>query len=148
MEHPGTNTTFTKTVAINAPADVVWQALTDKRQMLQWMSEAVTDIVTDWTVGSTIIITGQVYKKQVESRGKILVFQPPLVLEYTHLSSLSRLPDTENNHCRLRFTLSQTEGQTRLHLTIQNFPTDAIYHHMAFYWNVTLELLKKYIEGK
>lgn len=31
-------------------------------------------------------------------------------------------------------------------LSLSNFPTESIYKHLAFYWDITLELLKKLIE--
>ena len=80
--------------------------------MKQWMSEAVTDIITDWQVGSPVIIEGQVYKKIFQNKGIVLANEPEKLLEYTHLSSLSRLPDVAENHCHFRFSLQPVDNGT------------------------------------
>jgi hypothetical protein len=38
------------------------------------------------------------------------------------------------------------DRQTRLTVTVSNFPTETIYKHLAFYWNVTPVILKRMIE--
>lgn len=126
----------------------MWAALTEPVQMKQWMSEATVDIITDWQPGSPINIRGQVYKKPFDNLGTVVTFEPPHQLAYTHLSSLSHLPDEPDSYTLFSFTLKETGNGTELTFTATNFPTDAIYHHIAFYWNVTLELLKKYMEEK
>jgi hypothetical protein len=82
----------------------------------------------------------------VESNGTVLVFEQEKKLQYNHLSSLSRLPDELENYSIIEFILSPIENQTILTITLSNFPTEEIYRHLAFYWNVTLEILKKQIE--
>ncbi len=137
---------FSKTIIIEAPAAKVWAALTDTELMKQWMSETPIEIVTDWKIGSPVIIRGALYKKGFENRGTVLAFVPGERLMYTHLSSLSRLPDSPESYTVFDFLLEPMETSTLLVLTIHNFPTDTIYNHLAFYWNVTMELLKKFIE--
>jgi uncharacterized protein YndB with AHSA1/START domain len=138
---------FKKDISIGVVPSVIWHLLTHTAAMKQWMSEAVTDIITDWTVGGPFIIRGQLYKKPFENTGTVLSFQPEHLLEYTHLSSLSKLPDVPESYCRFSFGLEKVGDATRLTLTISNFPTETIYRHLAFYWSVTLELLKKHIES-
>jgi hypothetical protein len=67
---------------------------------------------------------------------------------YSHLSSISRLPDEQENYSIVAFRLQPKEDETLLTLTLSNFPTESIYQHLAFYWNVTLETLKKMIEER
>ncbi len=136
---------FQKTVIINASAQKVWDALTQPVLMKQWMSEADVDIITDWTVGNPIIIRGQLYKKPFQNIGKVITFQRCLQLQYTHLSSLSRLADIPENHTLLTFRLTGKDT-TELDFNMQNFATEIIYRHLAFYWNVSLELLKRFVE--
>jgi uncharacterized protein YndB with AHSA1/START domain len=135
-----------KSVVIAATPTKVWNALTHTALMKQWMSDAKIDIVTDWKVGNSITIQGDSYKTRFENKGTVLQFEPERVLEYSHLSSLSRLPDRIENYTRIEFRLTHHENQTTVTLTLSNFPTESIYKHFAFYWNVTLELLKKSVE--
>ena len=139
---------MTKTVTIAAPASRVWQALTDPEIMKKWMFDTEIHIITDWQVGGPIVIRGNFNGKDFENNGTVLRFEPEELLQYSHLSSSSRLPDLPKNHSVLEFKLAPSENQTSLTLTLSNFPTESIYKHLAFYWNVTLEVLKRLIEGE
>ena len=137
---------FSKTIQINAPASRVWEALTIPDIMKKWMAETEIDILTDWKVGSPMIIRGRLHRIKFENRGVVLQFEPEKILQYTHLSSLSRLPDKPESYSVFEFRLAAVKNQTILTLTVSNFPTETIYKHLAFYWNVTLEILKRLIE--
>ncbi len=138
--------TAMKTVEINAPPSKVWDVLTNPIFMKKWMSETELDIVTDWQVGGPIITRGNLHRVNFENKGTVLQFEPGKILEYTHLSSISRLGDQPENYSIFEFRLTPIENQTSLTLTLSNFPTDAIYKHLVFYWNVTLEIIKKMVE--
>jgi len=138
--------TFNKTVVIAAPTSTVWGALTNPILMKKWMSETEIEILTDWNVGSPFLIRGKLHGIKFENKGKVLEFEPEKVLRYSHLSSLSRLPDKAENYAVFEFRLSPKDHQTNLSLTVSNFPTESIYKHLAFYWNVTLEIIRKMIE--
>ena len=137
---------FNKTIHINAPTSKVWDALTNPELMKKWMSETKIDIITDWEVGNPIVIRGTLNGKNFENNGTVLQFEFEKILQYNHLSSLSRLPDKPENYSVLEFRLTPMENQTTLTLALSNFPTETIYKHLAFYWNVTLEILKRMIE--
>jgi uncharacterized protein YndB with AHSA1/START domain len=135
-----------KTVHINAPTSVVWETLTNPELMKKWMSETEINILTDWKVGSPLVIRGLLHRVKFENKGTVLQFEPEKILRYTHLSSLSRLPDQPENYTILAFSLTAINRQTKLAFTAGNFPAESIYKHFRFYWNVTLEILKKMIE--
>jgi len=140
--------TFTKTIHIHAPASKVWEALTDQALMKKWIFEKEIEIITDWQVGSHIIMRGSLHGVKFENKGTVLQFEPEKVLRYSHLSSASRLPDRPESYSIFEFRLSSLENRTSLTLTASNFPTETIYKHLAFYWNVTLEILKKMVENR
>jgi uncharacterized protein YndB with AHSA1/START domain len=137
-----------KVIEIDAPTFKVWEALTKPELMKNWMvdSETEINILTDWTVGSPIIMRGKMHRIKFENKGKVLQFEPEKILRYSHLSSLSRLPDETNSYSIIEFRLTPIDDGTNLALTLSNFPTEAILKHLAFYWNVTLEILKRKIE--
>ena len=138
---------FNKVVNINAPAARVWQVLTTPELMKKWMMPDIEiSITTDWKVGSPMIIRGTMNGKDFENNGTVLKFEPETTLQYSHLSSISRLPDQSENYSLVAFRLQPIDHQTSLSLTLSNFPTESIYQHLAFYWNVTLEVLKRMIE--
>jgi uncharacterized protein YndB with AHSA1/START domain len=136
-----------KTVQINGTTSQVWQMLTTPELMKKWMmSDIDIEIITDWKVGSPIEIRGTMNGKDFENKGTVLQFEPERALQYSQLSSLSRLPDRPENYAVVAFRLNPPGDQTTLTLTLSNFATESIYKHVAFYWNVTLEVLKQMIE--
>ena len=144
--HPNKNIA-SKTVHIHAPASKVWEALTTPALMNQWMMpDSKMAIITNWQVGSLFIIRGNLHGINFENKGTILQFESKKVLEYNHLSSISRLPNQPKSYSNIEFRLTPGEDQTSLTVTLSNFPTESIYKHLIFYWNVTLEILKKMIE--
>lgn len=142
-----TNQSITKTITINALAEKVWQALTNPADMQQWMGEFKIDIHTTWQVGSPITVNGTLYKKPFENKGIVMAFEPGHEIAYSHLSSLSNLEDVPGNYSHIHFALAPAGQETTLTLTITQFATDIIYKHLAFYWNGTLEVLRKYAEA-
>jgi uncharacterized protein YndB with AHSA1/START domain len=146
IDLPSSDKIFHKTIHINAPISKVWETLTTPELMKKWISETEIDIITDWNVGSPILIRGQLHRIKFENKGKVLQFEREKILQYSHLSSISRLPDTPENYSIFEFRLAPIKNQTTLTLTLSNFATESIYKHLAFYWNVTLEILKRLIE--
>lgn len=137
---------ITKTITINAPPATVWAALTEPAIMQQWMAEEEIEILTNWQIGQPMLIRGHLHRIKFENKGQVLQYQPERLLQYTHLSSLSRLPDEPASYTILAFRLAPSTAQTALTLTVWNFPTETIYKHLAFYWPVALAMAKKLIE--
>jgi len=136
-----------KTITIEATPSIVWDTLTNPDLMKRWMAEPEIgiEIITDWKVGSPIIIKGFHHMKFV-NKGTVLQFEPSQVLQYNYLSSLSRLPDSPENYSIIGFRLAPLEHHTSLTLTISNFPTEIIFKHVDFYWRNTIVILKSFIE--
>jgi len=148
LKETGSVQPFTKTITIDAPASEVWKVLTDLRVMKKWMLEEELEIITDWKVGNPILIKGTAHWVYFENSGRVLKFEPGKILQYTHLSSLSKLPDLTENYCIIEFKLSPQEKGTDLTLTLSNFPTESIYKHLVFYWNTTLGMIRDFTEKK
>lgn len=137
---------FHKTIHIDAPVSKVWSALTDLELMKKWVSETEIEIITDWKVGGPILMRGRLHGVRFENKGTVLQFEPEKILEYSHLSSISRLPDKPESYSVIEFQLARVNEKTALTVRVRNFPTETIYKHLAFYWNVTLEIIKRMIE--
>lgn len=139
---------FRKSVVIDAPRAKVWHALTQPDQMQGWMAQSEIDIRTDWNVGSPIVIRGELHGWPFENRGTVLAFQPESVVRYSHLSSTSRLPDEPASYAQIGFELTElSDHHTELAIEVSHSPTEVIYKHLAYYWTVTLEVLKRRLEG-
>lgn len=141
---------FSKAVSIHASAAQVWQALTQPEWMKKWMisEDMEIHIDTDWKIGNAITIRGNMNGKDFENSGVVMAFEPGKNLCYSHLSSISKLPDQPSSHSIIAFRLESIEDQTTLSVTVSNFPTESIYKHLAFYWNVALEVLKRRVENQ
>jgi uncharacterized protein YndB with AHSA1/START domain len=138
-----------KQITIDASPDKVWLALTDRSLMPKWMSEddaGGMEIVTNWQVNQSIVIEGRWHKMRYRNVGIVLQFDPGRTLSYSHLSSLSRLPDILENHSVLTFTLEPVSRKTLLRLTLSHSPTLTIHKHLDLYWNVTLDELRRFVE--
>lgn len=138
---------FSEEVIIEAPVSQVWEHLASPRSMSQWLggSDYAVEVDTTWEVGSAIVIRG-VHHLPFENKGVVLVFRPCAALSYTHLSSLSRLPDQPSSYATLSFVLEGAGEQTILKLEVSEMPTAVIYKHLHFYWMGTLDAFKSYVE--
>jgi len=136
-----------RAVYISATPPIVWQYLTDTDMMARWMGEQEMNIKveTDWTVGNPIVISGFHHTK-FENKGRVLDFEPNKLLQYTHLSSVSRLPGDEENYAIISFLLSSENEGTLLTLTLERFATETIMKHLDFYWRGAINVLKRRIE--
>jgi uncharacterized protein YndB with AHSA1/START domain len=139
---------FSTAVTINSSSKKIWTALTDPKLMSKWMgdSEMGIEVRTSWEVETPILIYGFHHVKFV-NKGVVLKYDEEKQLTYTHLSSVSRLPDKKENYSILDFTLTPSENYTLLTLTIENFPTDTIHKHLEFYWRTTIITIKQNVES-
>ena len=96
---------FEQSILISAPASAVWESMTEARLMQEWMGdpEMAVRVETDWTVGGAVVVRG-FHHVPFENTGTVLAFEPGKQLAYTHLSSLSRLPDEPASYTTLAFT--------------------------------------------
>jgi len=133
-----------ESITIDAPPSTVWESLTQPELMRTWMGEPAMqlEVVTDWRIGSAIIVRG-VHTGRFENRGTVLAFEPETRLSYTHLSSVSRLPERPESYTVFEFRLAPLGEQTRLSFEAHTFPTEVIYKHLAFYWGGTLDAIAR-----
>ncbi len=116
-----TETSFNNNITINSDPAEVWEALTSSQQMAKWMADSEIEILTSWQVGSPIIIRGDLHGIPFENTGLVLQFKPEKLLSYSHLSSLSTLPDEIESYSVIEFSLQPKGNQTILSLTLSNF---------------------------
>lgn len=138
---------FEQSLHIAATPQTVWETLTTTALMLQWMggAELQLEVCTDWKVGAPFIIRGR-HHIPFENKGMLLRYEPGQRLQYTQMSSFSRLDDRPENYSRFDFQLTAAPGQTLLSLHISGFPTETIGKHLAFYWRGTLHQIRKIAE--
>ena len=139
--------TLNKQIQIHSPASQVWKTLTDPKRIKLWMLDTEVEIISEWTIGSSIRFLGNLHGLPFENKGTILKYQPEKVLEYTSWSTLSELPDVPENYSVICFSLTEHEDHTVISLTISNLINYVILKHHEFYWGVTLNEIKKQTES-
>lgn len=134
----------TASVVINVPVSRVWDALVSSEANKRYMFGAT--VVSDWREGSSIVWKGEWQGRPYQDKGVILRLKPGRILEYTHFSPLSGVPDTPENYHTVTFELSPEGNTTRVVLTQDNNATGQEREHSERNWNAMLATLKKLLE--
>ena len=129
---------------INAPVDIVWDALVNPDVIKQYMFG--TNVVSEWKEGSPIVWKGEWQGKEYEDKGVILRLEPKRLIRYSHFSPLSGLPDTPENYHTVTVELSGEGAQTLISLSQDNNPSEQSREHSENNWGMMLEGLKKLLE--
>jgi uncharacterized protein YndB with AHSA1/START domain len=130
-----------KSVAINAPADAVWQALTDPEKIRDYMHG--TTVATDWKVGSPITWSGEWNGTSYQDKGVVLAFEPRKLLSTTYWSSMSGTEDKPENYYTVTYTLDGAGDTTTLTLQQDGNASQEAADKMAENnWGPVLESLK------
>ena len=133
------------TVTMDAPADRVWEALTNPELIKQYLFGA--DVISDWKEGSQIIYKGTYQGKAYEDKGRVLKAEPERVLLITHWSPLSGTADLPENYHQVRYELKAENGNTHLTITQDNNASKEEQEQNASFWKTVLEGMKKLLEG-
>lgn len=133
-------------IFINATKEKVFDALISPEAIKQYMFG--TTVISDWKQGSPIIWKGEWQGKKYEDKGTILQLDFGKIIQYTHYSPVSGLPDTPENYHTVTFELSEENSSTKVILTQDNSPTEEERDHSEENWNVMLNLLKQFVENR
>ena len=132
-------------VTVAASPQDVWDALVTPARIKEYMFGAEVD--SQWRPGSPIRWKGEWQGRSYEDKGAILQASPGRLLQYTHFSPLSGLPDTPDNYHTVTIELSGAESGTRVVLTQDNNLTAQALEHAERDWTTMLQGLKKHVEG-
>lgn len=134
----------TAEVDVSAPADRVWQAMTDPSLIAEYMFGSRVE--TDWQVGSPITWSGEYEGRPFEDHGTVVAFEPAQVLEVTHFSPLSGQEDRPENYHRVRYEVTEAGGSTHVRLEQDNNGSEQEAEHSAANWQLMLDGLKRVAE--
>ena len=129
---------------IDAPANRVWEALTDPDEIAKYMFGSRVD--TDWQPGSSITWKGEYEGKPFEDKGEILEVVRDRRLKMTHYSPLSGEEDVPENYHTLTYELESAGPVTRVALSQDNNPTAEAAEHSKANWEKMLSGLKEVVE--
>jgi uncharacterized protein YndB with AHSA1/START domain len=137
-----------KEITIKAPAERIFQALTEPRQRVQWWGAEgqfqVTQMESDLRPGGAWLMRGiGMGGKPFIVRGEYRVIERPRLLEFTWL------PDWEEEAppTVVRFDLEEKDGATMVRLTHSGFTSDPSRENYQG-WPWLLALLRAYAESK
>ena len=141
------NFTATTNVLINASPTKVWEALVTPEMIKQYLFG--TEVTSDWKVGSPITYKGVWEGKPYEDKGTIVEMVPEEIFKSTYFSPLSGKEDKPENYNTITYELApEGDSQTKLTVTQDNNPTQEEADKAKQNWTMTLEALKKYLEGR
>ncbi|HJU74045.1 MAG TPA: SRPBCC domain-containing protein [Gemmatimonadaceae bacterium] len=129
---------------VNASVDEVWSALTTPSTIKRYMFG--TTVTSDWKEGSPITWKGEWEGRAYEDKGVIKQFRPSRLLQYTHYSPLSGVPDKPENYHTVTIELLGRDGSTDVTLTQDNNATEEARAHSQRNWEMMLGSLKKVVE--
>jgi uncharacterized protein YndB with AHSA1/START domain len=131
-------------ISIAAPGEKVWNALVNPEAIKQYMFG--TNVVSAWREGSPIVWKGEWQGKSYEDKGVILQIKPGQIIQYTHFSSLSGLPDRPESYQTVTIEMSADGHQTHISLAQDNNATEEARAHSEKNWGMMLAALKKFLE--
>ena len=144
--------TVKNSITINAPAEKVWDALTNPEQTKKYMFGCET--VSDWKVGSPLLWQANYDGKDtVFVKGSIVRIEPEKFLAYTTFDPNSTIEDIPANYLTVTYDLSAKDGQTLLTVTQGDYSkvADSERRYNETYnggegWNPILVEIKKLAE--
>lgn len=134
----------TRTILIEASAEGVWRALTDREIIKKYFFG--TEAISDWKVGSALIFQGEWEGKTYQDKGNILAAEPGKILQYDYWSGFSGLEDRKENYSLVTYRLESIKNQTTLSLTQEGFASEDGKAHADSGWIMVLENLKNLLE--
>jgi len=140
-------------VDINAPADRVFQALTDPKQLMQWWNgdECTTEFFEmdarrggRWRFGtrnSKLNVNGV---SQFSCQGEVLEYDPPRLLAYTWIANWH---DDKTRRTVVRWELTPSKDGTHVKVTHSGLAHEAVARKdYSGGWPGVVEMLKKFVE--
>ncbi|WP_214071070.1 SRPBCC family protein [Mucilaginibacter sp. dw_454] len=140
-----TNINLKTSLVINAPAALVWKALTDPEIVKQYFFG--THQQSDWQVGSDITWTGEWEGKTYQDHGKILEITPGSYVKYSYWSTMSGTEDKPENYQFVSYKLGENERVTTLEISQENVKDEAAKEHSESNWQYIFGKMKEMVEG-
>jgi uncharacterized protein YndB with AHSA1/START domain len=130
-----------KTITINTPAQIVWDALTNPEKTKEYFFNC--RVLSDWKAGSPIVFKGRMFWIiPIEMKGTIKKITSGKLLQYT-LSNRGKSTSIVTDE------LTETDGKTTLHITDdvgQGEGAEKRYHKSVKGWDKILKGLKDLVE--
>lgn len=140
-----------QTIQINAPAEKVWRALTDKELSKEWVPAFGMQggyIESDWKDGSEVMWKDRDGKTQVN--GKLFKHEPYNHLHFGVRDTSDPTATEQTEEDGIFYTLSEKDGVTTLHIKQGDFERDPAwvqyYEPTMRVWEKVLPIVKRLAE--
>ncbi len=133
-----------KEIHLDAPASVVWEALTNPDIVRQYLVGA--KVISDWKVGSKIVYCGSFDEIDFRDEGEITIFEPDKRFQYSYWSENHGTVNVKANHVILTYSLSEASAGTLLSVSQENYQSKEIADAMNHVWDLILGKLKEVVE--
>ena len=127
-------------IAIDAPKQKVWDALTNPIQIKKYMFG--TEASSDWKVGSPITFRGEWEGKSYEDKGTILEMEKEKILKYNYWSNFSGDKDEPSNYSNITYLLGWQDGKTEFTVMQDNFKTEEARAQSEKNWSMMMGTIK------
>lgn len=141
-----TGAVATAETSIHADPQRVWAALTEPDQIAAYLGGSLVE--TTWEVGSQITWSGEYDGHAYQDKGKVLVYDEPRVLSFTHYSPLMGQDDVPGSYHTLVYTLTPVDGGTHLSLTQDNCADEAQAEQFSRNWQQMIGALRDHVEAQ
>ena len=111
-----------KTIAIDAPAHIVFEALTNSDLIVRYYP--LEEVISNWKIGSEIVCKGSIEGQSFTDYGKIDSLTPNEEFQYTYWSTNHGTKRTPENCLTICYTLLQADNGTNLKLKQKNIKSE------------------------
>ncbi len=106
--------TYTSTISTKAPAQKVFDALTQPELVKQW--QYGKQLITDWQVGGAIRFSAEYEGKSLEQWGTVLDLRPNELVKYNLFTPRPNQEDRIENYTITSYVITRENGTTHIQL--------------------------------
>jgi uncharacterized protein YndB with AHSA1/START domain len=132
-------------IKINAPIQQVWDTLTRPELVKQW--QYGSELITDWSIGSSIRFRTEWEGKVFEQWGKVLEVVPNKSIKYSLFAPRPGLEDRSENYFTMHYELTDADGATLLKIAQEDNRPGATQENEQGEENPVLQGLKTIAES-
>ena len=138
--------TINKSILISAPAETVYGALTNAREIIEYYP--LNEVISDWQVGGDVLFKGDINGQAFTDYGVIEALEQPRVFKYRYWSTNHGTERTPENYQVITYALCKEDSGTRLNLTHDNIRSPEMFEIMnSVVWDGLLGALKEHVEA-
>ena len=128
---------------INAPLEIVWEALTNPAIVKQYFFGS--ELVTDWKVGNPIVFQGEWEGQKYKDKGEVLEYEHNKKLSYSYLSNWSGKEDLPENYLWVSYEVKSDGENTELTISQSNY-NEELAEHSDENWAALVDAMRKIIK--